>query len=372
MIAGKRDYYETLGVGKNATAADIKDAFRKLVLKYHPDVNRDKQTEEKMKELNEAYAVLSDPEKRRQYDAFGPEGFNQRFTQEDIFRNFNIDEIFKQMGIQFGFGDNDLFSMFNIGGHATRNADMGSDILASVDVTLREAATGTNKKVFVSHIKRCDVCDGVGGTGVQKCRRCNGTGQVRTTRRTPFGVMQTITPCPDCGGSGKTVEKACRRCNGKGRIRAEDKIDFKVPPGVDTGTRLRVKGMGDYGEDRQGDLYVDINVTRDRTFTRRGNDLLVDLHIPFYAAALGGTAQVETLEGTERVKVSPGTQTDTKLYLKDKGMPKFNGNGIGDEVIRVIVDTPKSLSPEQKALLERFSELDSERKPDGKKKFGIF
>ncbi|MCL4379102.1 MAG: DnaJ domain-containing protein [Candidatus Marsarchaeota archaeon] len=371
-MAGKRDYYDILGISRNASAAEIKNAFRKLVLKYHPDLNKDKQTEEKMKELNEAYAVLSDPEKRRQYDTFGPEGFSQRFTQEDIFRNFNIDEIFRQMGIQFGFGDSDLFSMFNFGGGASRGMDIGSDILASVDVTLREAATGTNKKVFVSHVKQCETCGGAGGTGVQKCSRCNGTGQASTTRRTPFGVMKTITPCPDCGGSGKTVEKACRRCNGKGRVRAEDKIDFKVPPGVDTGTRLRVRGMGDYGKDRQGDLYVDINVLKDKTFTRRGNDLLIDLHVPFYVAALGGTAQVETLDGQEKVKIEPGTQTDAKLYLEDMGIPKFNGGGRGDEVIRVIVDTPKWMSAEQRSLIERFAELDSGKRPDGKKKFGIF
>ncbi len=371
-MAGKQDYYEILGVPRSASEAEIKRAYRELALKLHPDRNKNKDAEEKFKEVNEAYAVLSDPEKRRQYDTFGPEGFSQRFTQEDIFRNFNIDEIFKQMGIQFGFGDSDLFSIFDMGRHASRHSDIGSDILARVDVTLSEAATGTNKKVFVNHVKRCDVCDGIGGTGVQKCRRCNGTGQVRTTRRTPFGVMQTITPCPDCGGSGKSVEKACRKCNGKGRIRVEDKIDFKVPPGVDTGTRLRVRGMGDYGEERQGDLYVDINVLKDKLFTRNGNDLRVDLHLPFYVAALGGTVEVETLDGSERVKIEPGTQTDTKLYLKNKGMPKFNGNGHGDEVIRVIVDVPKSLSPEQKALLERFAELDGGKTHSGKKKFGLF
>ena len=374
-MAAKKDYYETLGISKSASEADIKRAYRELALKFHPDRNKDKGSEERFKEINEAYAVLSDPEKRRQYDAFGPEGFNQRFTQEDIFRNFNIDDVLRQMGFQFGFGDNDMFSMFDFGGRASRSADMGSDILAGVDITLKEAAAGTNKKVFVNHVKKCDVCDGNGGTGIVKCKRCGGTGQARATRRTPFGVMQTISPCQDCGGSGKTIEKPCKKCNGKGRVRAEDKIDFTVPPGVDTGTRLRVRGMGDYGADRQGDLYVDISVTKDRTFTRQGNDLLVDLHIPFYVAALGGTAQAETLEGTEKVRIEPGAQTGTKLYLKNKGMPKFNGNGHGDEVIRLIVDIPKSLGPEQKALLERFSELDSGssgKKADGKRKFGLF
>ncbi len=369
-----KDYYKILGVQHNASPDQIKNAYRELALKFHPDRNKDKGAEEHFKQVNEAYAVLSDPEKRQQYDAYGPDAFSQRYTQEDIFRNFNIEDVLRQMGFQFGFGGNqDLFSMFGFGDQgASRNIDLGSDILAGTEVTLREAATGTEKKLHVNHVKRCETCSGSGGTGITKCKRCGGSGQARTTTRTPFGVMQVVTTCPECGGRGKTVEKVCRTCKGHGRVRTEDKIDFKIPQGVDNGTRLRVKGMGDYGADRTGDLYVDVKVSKDKIFTRQGNDLLLELHVPFYVAALGGTTTVETLDGNEHIKIEPGTQTGANIYLNNKGMPKFNGSGHGDEIVRIIVDTPKGLSAEQKALLERFSELDSGKKPDSKKKFGIF
>lgn len=370
----EKDYYKILGVAKSASEDDIKSAYRQLALKFHPDKNKDRGSEEKFKEINEAYAVLGDPEKRKQYDAYGPDAFSQKYSQEDIFRNFNIDDVLRQMGFQFGFGGGeDMFSMFGFGNqNSARNMDMGSDILGTAEVTLREAATGVEKKIFVNHIKKCDKCDGAGGTGIVKCRTCGGTGQARSTRRTPFGVMQMVSTCPTCGGRGKSAEKVCKACGGHGRVRAEDKIDFKVPQGVDNGNRLRVKGMGDYGVDRTGDLYIDITVAKDRKFDRQGNDLITELHIPFYVAALGGTATAETLNGNEQVRIEPGTQTGSKIYLRDKGMPKFNSSGRGDEVVKIVVDIPKGISAEQKALLERFSELDSGKKSDGKKKFGIF
>ncbi|HUC39036.1 MAG TPA: DnaJ C-terminal domain-containing protein, partial [Candidatus Acidoferrum sp.] len=335
-----KDYYKILGVQKDASEEDIKNAYRQLALKYHPDRNKDKTSEEKFKTINEAYAVLGDPEKRKQYDSYGPDAFSQKFTQEDIFRNFNIDDVLKQMGFQFGFGGGeDLFSMFGFGGQ-TQRAEMGSDILAVTDVTLKEAATGVEKKIFVNHVKVCEHCEGNGGTGIMKCKRCNGTGQVGTARRTPFGVMQTISACPTCGGKGKSVEKVCKYCSGHGRVRAEDKIDFKVPKGVDTGTRLRVKGMGDYGADRTGDLYVDIRVAKDKLFERQGNDLITEVHVPFYTAALGGTATAPTLDGHAQIKIESGTQTGSRVYMKNKGMPKFNSEAYGDEIVKITVDTP--------------------------------
>lgn len=367
-----KDYYKILGVPKDASAEQIKDAFRALAMKYHPDRNKEKNSEEKFKEINEAYAVLSDKEKRSQYDAYGPDAFNQKYTQEDIFRNFNIEDVLKQMGFQFGFGGQDPFNIFGFSQGGSRRVDLGSDILARTDVTLREAATGVEKKIFVNHVKMCEQCDGQGGTGTVKCKRCGGAGQVGSTRRTPFGVMQMVSTCPECGGRGKSVEKVCKACGGHGRVRKEDKIDFKIPRGVDTGTRLRVKGMGDFGEDRAGDLYVDVKVLKDKTFERQGNDLIAELHVPFYVAAIGGKASAETLDGNVKVEIEPGTQTGAKIFLKNKGMPKLNREDYGDEIVKIIVDTPKSLNSEQKALLERFGELDSGKKPEGKKRlFGL-
>ncbi|MGC8571833.1 MAG: molecular chaperone DnaJ [Candidatus Micrarchaeia archaeon] len=368
-----KDYYKILGVKRDASIDEIKRKYRELALKYHPDRNKDKDSEEKFKEINEAYAVLSDPEKRKNYDMFGPEGFNQRFSKEDIFRGFDINDIFNDLGFNFDLGSNDIFDLFGFGqsnrGNQSRNMDVGDDLLTSVDVSLEEAAKGTEKELSVRHVAKCDRCNGTGaepGSKIITCDKCNGTGQIRSTRRTPFGIMQTITVCPKCRGSGVTFEKPCKVCNGTGRISKTDKISVKIPKGVDTGTRLRVKGMGDYGKDRVGDLYVDINVLKNRIFKRENDDLYIDVHIPFYTAILGGDIEVDTLDGKETVSVKAGTQTGDTLVLKNKGMPHFNSNYIGNEIVKFIVDMPKHLSNEQRALIEKFRELDS-----GKKK-GLF
>ena len=366
------DYYKVLGVSKNASADEIKNAYRTLALKLHPDVNKSKQAEESFKKINEAYAVLGDAEKRQQYDSYGPDAFNQRFTQEDIFRGANFDDIFKSMGFNFG-SDSDIFSQM-FGFTPQRSADMGNDILARVSVTLQDAAHGATKTLGVRHVKACERCDGKGyepGTKMTKCERCNGAGQIRETRRTPFGVMQTIGTCSKCGGAGKTFEKACKSCGGRGAVQAEDRVNVTIPKGVSTGMRLRLAGMGDFGKDRRGDLYIDINVQTDRRFARDGDDLHADLHIPLQTALLGGKATAPTIDGEKSIDVNEGTQNNSKVVLKEHGIPHFNRSGAGDEILNIIVDLPKHLSKEQRDLVKKFSGIDG---TDGSKsgKFWMF
>ncbi len=358
-----KDYYSILGVGKDASIDDIKKAYRELALKYHPDRNKSPDAEEKFKEINEAYAVLSDPEKRKQYDSFGPEGFSQKYSSEDIFRNFDFEDIFSDL---FGgnFGSQDLFE--NIFGFSPRgNYDAGNDILAKVNITLEEAVHGTTKTLSVRHTKVCDHCGGHGyepGSKVVKCDMCNGTGQVRQTRRTPFGMMQTISTCPKCRGTGRIYEKACRVCNGSGSISAEEKVEVKIPPGVDSGMRLRLKGMGDYGKDRTGDLYVEIHVQQDKRFERDGDNIYTKAKVPLYVMVLGGEIEVPTIEGSKKVYIEEGTQNGTRITIHGAGMPQFRGGRRGDEIVELEVDIPQHLSKEQKELMRRFAELDDSKK----------
>jgi molecular chaperone DnaJ len=374
-----KDFYDVLGVKKSATLDEIKQAYRKLALQYHPDRNKGKDAEEKFKEINEAYAVLSDPEKRRQYDAYGPDQFNQRFSEEDIFRGFDFQNIFRNMGFDVndqgfgGFGNiDDIFdNLFNRGsqyGQGTR----GNDILAKVRISMLEAVNGATKTISLKHIAQCDRCNGTGaepGSNVIACPTCNGRGQVANARRTPFGVMQTITTCPTCGGSGRVPEKKCKKCSGTGRIQKEDHVEVEIPKGVDTGTRLRLRGLGDYGSSRRGDLYIDIEVEPDPRFKRKGDDLVTTVHVPFYTAILGGTVEVATIDGSEAIKISPGTQSGDTAVIRGKGVPRFNRSGVGDEIIRIQVDTPKKLTSEQAELIKKFAELDGADASSKKKRF---
>ncbi len=376
-----KDFYDILGLKKGASADEIKQAYRKLALQYHPDRNKTKEAEEKFKEINEAYAVLSDPEKRKQYDAYGPEQFNQRYSEEDIFRGFDFQNIFRNMGFDVGqqgfsgFGSiDDIFdNLFNNRDSQYDQGTRGSDILAKVSVSLSEAVNGASKTINVRHIAQCDRCNGTGAepdSKVVTCQKCNGRGQVVATRRTPFGVMQTITTCPNCGGAGKIPEKKCRKCGGTGRIQKDERVEIEIPKGVDTGTRLRLRGLGDYGSSRRGDLYVDIEVEPDPRFKRNGDNLVTNLHIPFYVAILGGNAVVPTIDGEETIRINPGTQSGDTVVIKGRGIPRFNRSGIGDEIIRINVDIPKKLTKEQEELISSFAELDgSDAKQDKKKRF---
>jgi molecular chaperone DnaJ len=367
------DYYDILGIQKSATTDQIKEAYRNLAMKYHPDRNKDKNAEETFKKINAAYAVLGDPEKRKQYDMFGAEQFGQRYTTEDIFRGFDFDRVFRDLGFNFGFDDQDFVNMFGFN-QAGRGGEVGNDILAKMNVTLAEAAHSTKKTLRVRHVKPCDRCKGQGyepGTGVRRCDNCNGAGQVRATQRTPFGMIQTIGACPKCRGTGKMFESLCKKCNGRAYIQAEDSVEVTIPRGVDTGMRLRLKDMGDYGRDGAGDLYIDVEVQKDRTFRREGDDIEVDVRIPLTVALLGGTVQVPTLEGKKTISIEEGTQNNARVLIKGEGMPRFRGSGTGDETANIIVDIPKHLTKEQKELIRKFAGLNDDPKK-GSGVFGIF
>jgi molecular chaperone DnaJ len=266
-----KDYYDTLGVQKGATQDQIKSAYRDLVLKFHPDRNKDPKAHTKMQEINEAYAVLSDPQKRQQYDTYGPDQFGKVFTQEDIFRGFDINDVLRQFDMA---GFENLFNMAGFGGfQSTRRMDVGSDILERMEITQREASQGVDKRIRVPHTKLCQECRGTGaekGSKTVTCEECGGKGRLSKTVRIPFGVMETVTTCARCGGMGKRMEKLCKNCHGHGRIQVVDNIVMKVPKNITSGSRLRLAGLGDYGVDRTGDLYVDIFIKGDRDNRRFG------------------------------------------------------------------------------------------------------
>ncbi len=367
------DFYKILGLEKGASADDVKKAYRKLALKYHPDVNKTKEAEEKFKEINEAYAVLSDEKKRQQYDTYGHENFNQRYTQDDIFRDFDFEQVFRDFGINFGgggFGGSVFDDIFGTQNQSSRG-DVGSDILTHASITLEEAYMGIDKKVRLKHVIACSICKGSGaepGSNIVTCKTCNGNGQVRATQRTIFGIMQTVTVCPRCNGSGKSVEKPCSNCRGNGKVVTENTIDISIPKGIENGTQLRVKGMGDYGRNRIGDLYVEVSIQKNKQFQRDGDDLMCDTNIPFYTAIIGGRISIDTLNGKKEVNIRAGTQNGDTLVLDGQGMPHFKSNNhYGDLIVNIKIDIPTSITKEQHEIISKFEELDKK-----KKKFGIF
>ncbi len=361
------DFYEILGVDKKATQDEIKKAYRELALKYHPDRNSGKDAEEKFKKINEAYAVLSNEDKRRQYDSYGPEQFNRQYSEEDIFRNFNINDIFKEMGFNVDFG-NGRFS-YGAGGQQG-----GGDIAYGLKLSFIEAAKGADKTIEIKHVSRCKHCNGTGGepgSKVVKCSICRGAGRVRRTVNTFFGAMQTVTICNDCGGTGSFYEKKCKECRGKGGIVANEKVDIKIPEGVKDGMRLKLDGMGDYSKEGSGDMYLEIQVAKDKIFEREGDDIHAHIEIPFYIAILGGSVNVPTLDGPKEVNISQGTQPGSNIRLKNKGIRRIGSNYYGDEIITINVEIPKSLSSDEEAEIKKFKEL-RENKTQDKKRFNFF
>lgn len=261
-----KDYYEILGVNKSASIDQIKRSYRDLALKYHPDRNKNSGAEEKFKEINEAYAVLSDPQKRSQYDMLGPTQFNQQFTPDDIFRGFDFDRMFRDFGFDSGFNEQIFQTMFGFNPQNVRRVDRGNDILARMVVTHEEASQGTKKTFGVRHLIKCDRCKGSGAepnTSIIKCDRCKGMGQISERRVTGPIMMQTISTCPQCQGTGKSFERLCKKCGSRGYIQSEEKVEVTIPKGVRTGQKLRLKGIGDYGKDEAGDLYIDVHVQSD-------------------------------------------------------------------------------------------------------------
>ncbi|MDY6930834.1 MAG: molecular chaperone DnaJ [Halobacteriota archaeon] len=360
----KRDYYEVLGISKNAQINEIKRAYRVLAKEHHPDMNKDniKESEERFKEISEAYAVLCDVDKRARYDRFGHSGLNG-YSSEDIFSGVDLGDILRDLGFGGGFGG--IFDSFFGGGRHSgyqSGPKRGSDIRYDLKITLEDVAFGLDTTIGIRRMEVCDVCEGSGaksGTEKEICSNCNGTGQMRESRRTPFGQFTTVGNCNSCKGTGKIIKDPCSECNGSGMLRRECKIDVKVPAGVDDGLRLRLSGEGEPGSmgGPSGDLYVILHVQAHDMFERFGNDILCEAPISFAQAALGAEIDVPTLSGdNESIKISQGTQTDTVIKLKGKGIPSLRGYGNGDQHVRLKVVTPTKLSERQKELLREFED----------------
>ncbi len=373
-MAAKRDYYEILGVEKKAPLDEIKSAYRKLAMQYHPDRNKAPDAEEKFKEISEAYAVLSDQNKRQQYDQFGHAGIDMRYSQEDIFRGAapDIEDILRDFGAG-GFGGfgrgGSIFDIF-FGGGRREGPRRGSDILYELSINLEDAASGKTVELEVPRTESCDVCKGSGakpGTSPKTCPSCRGSGQVSRTQSTPFGRFMTTSTCGTCRGRGEIIEAPCSSCHGSGTVQRRRRIEVKVPQGVDTGTRLRVAGEGEAGERGAppGDLYVEINVRPHTIFTRRDGDLVTEATISFTQAALGDEITVPTLDGKAKMKIPPGTQNGQIFRLRGKGMPSLHISGRGDELVRIKVEVPAKLTEKQKQLLREFAEISGEKRSKG-------
>jgi molecular chaperone DnaJ len=353
----KRDYYEVLGVQKNASKEEIKKTYRKLAMQYHPDRNKSPEAEGKFKEISEAYAVLSDDEKRSQYDKFGIAGIEGKYTWEDIFRGADFDDIFKDLG--FGFGGS-IFDVFFRRMRPRYGPEKGPDLRYDLQITLEEAASGFKTQVEVPRTENCQRCKGKGsepGTEVSQCSKCHGTGQMRLDRATVFGRFVQIQTCDNCRGSGTIIKTKCRECKGRGTVEQIRKIDVSIPPGVDSDSHLRLRGQGEAGirGGIPGDLYIVIHVKPHEIFSRQNNDVFCEIPITFTQAALGTKIKVPTLDGTAQLKIPSGTQTGTLFRLKNKGIKKLQSYGRGNEYVKVFVKTPTKLSKRQKQLLEEFA-----------------
>ncbi len=370
-MTSKRDYYEILGLSRSASNAEIKDAYRKLALKYHPDRNKSPDAEDKFKEISEAYAVLSDPDKRRQYDVLGHVGFDQRYSPEDIFRGVDFASIFRDFGFGFGFNFEDFFSPFFGRRGFRRRIIKGRDIVYDVEISLEEAAKGVEKKIQVSRIEKCETCKGTGatpGTSPRSCPECNGLGQIQDVQRNRFSMFVRVLPCPKCKGKGEIVDSPCKKCKGVGLEEKKRRIAVKIPSGIDNGYQLRLRGQGEVPpEGVPGDLYVNVYVSPHKHFERVGDNLLYNLEIGFPQAALGTRITVPTLDGDSEVKIHHGTQPGDIITLKGKGMPRLQGHGRGDLLVRVDVSVPKKLKSKEKMLIKELAkELNQEVDNEGR------
>ncbi|MBR6808174.1 MAG: molecular chaperone DnaJ [Clostridia bacterium] len=369
-MADKRDYYEVLGVSKDSSADEIKKAYRKLAKKYHPDMNPgDAEAEQNFKEVNEAYDVLSDDDKKAKYDAYGHAAFDPAAGGGGAgFGGFG----------DFGFDFGDIFSSFfggGGGGGGRRNGPVrGDDINLRITLTFEEAVFGVKKEISFAKVQKCSTCAGSGaekGTSAKTCSHCGGTGQVRVQQRTPLGVMQTTRQCDHCHGSGKIIEKPCGDCKGTGYVRVQKKLDVNIPAGINEGQRITLRGQGSDGRNGgpAGDVNLIITVKSHAVFEREGNDIYCDVPITYAEATLGAEIEIPTLEGKEKYTIPEGTQTGTTFTLRQRGVQDVNSKRRGNLHVTVNVEVPKNLSSEQKELLRKFAESCGESNHSKREKF---
>jgi molecular chaperone DnaJ len=369
-VPTKRDYYEILGVKKNATLDEIKKTYRELALRFHPDRvphEQKKEAEEKFKEISEAYAVLTDANKRALYDQHGHSGIDQRYAQEDIFKGADFSSVFQDLG-DYGVGGglfeeifSDLgFDIFGTGGRRGSAARRrGRDLQIAVGITLEEAATGTKKTINVPRYETCSTCGGSGakpGTKKTTCSQCKGAGRTVVSN----GYFQMAQTCPRCRGEGSVIQSPCQDCRGEGKTKVSRKIEVKIPAGVDTGSNLRIRGEGEAGSAGKGDLYVIIEVSPHRNFERHGNDIVTEVSISLVKAILGSEIDVPTLGGHAKMRIPAGTQSGRVFRMKNMGLPDLHGSGNGDELVKINVKIPENLSNQQKKVIEEFARLSGE------------
>ena len=369
MPTTKRDYYEILGVSKRASVEEIKRTYRELALKHHPDrvpADQKKEAEEKFKEISEAYAVLSDTQKRAVYDQYGHAGFDQRYSTEDIFRGADFSSIFEDLGVGGSLFE-DLFGSFGLfgtGGGSRQRGARGSDLECEVALSFEEAAKGVTKTITVPRREPCAECRGEGGARAT-CSTCQGTGQIRQTS----GFFTLARTCHKCQGHGSLVTKSCSHCRGSGRVAVERKIQVKVPAGIEHGMRLRVSGEGDGGVRGRGDLYVLMRVAPHPIFQREGPNLLLEYPVQMTHAALGTDIELPTLNGRMSMKIPAGTQSGTIFRVRGKGLPDLQTGRTGDVLVRVVVETPTNLAGRQRQLLEEFAKACGEETHPARRSF---
>lgn len=363
----KRDYYEVLGVSKNATDEEIKRAFRVLAKKYHPDVNKEAGADEKFKEIGEAYSVLSDKNKRAQYDQFGHAAFDGAqggagFNMGDI----NLDDILSNL---FGGGFGGFSSSFSgFGGSSANRAHRGEDMLMRIKLSFEEAVNGCKKDIKVNVTESCDKCHGKGGFGEITCSTCGGAGVIREEQRTLFGMMQTQKTCPTCRGEGKSFKEICSECHGDGRVEKNKTLTITVPAGIDTGNQLRLSGKGGAGINggANGDIYLEFIVEDHKYFERHDDDIYLEIPVTITDAILGCKKEIPTLNGSGFIEIKPGTQNYTKLKLKGKGIKGVNSRNPGDMYVVINVIIPTKLTKKQKDLLKELAETDLESESEFK------
>ena len=370
-MSSKRDYYEVLGISKTAPANEIKSQYRKLALKFHPDRNKSEEAAEHFKEISEAYAVLSDSEKRNLYDQYGHSGVDGKYSTEDIFKGAsgNFDDVFSDL---FGRGGGEGFqSIFETllgrggGGFGGFRRQKGSDLLYETSITLEDVLHGKHMEIDLHKDMECSSCNGSGaaaGSSTKTCKTCNGQGQTRQTRKMGFASFVTVGVCNDCKGQGKIIEKPCKNCKGSGITKGIRHLPFDIPPGIDTGD-YTIPGEGESVPDGiNGDLIIRIRVQPNSKFKRDGGDIFYDKQITMIDATLGKSLEVPTLDGVEKINVEQGSQPNTIIKLKGKGLPRLNSRGRGDQYVRLVVNISKNLNKEQKNLLKEFEKtLDNDK-----------